>query len=181
MEIGYDIDTVAPTAVIDDVQVSGNTAKARFSSPAGDVARYECRLDDGAYATCTSPKQLSGLAPGSHTVRARAVDTTGNVGAAAEKGFTIAAPPSDPPPSHGDDTPPPPATGGSAAADTTAPRIALASKTLRVSKSGKVALKLRCPAGETRCSRERATAAGPQHAWRGAARRSPAAGRRRCR
>ena len=51
-----------------------------FSSPDG-TAGFECALDNGSYASCTSPKNLSGLSEGSHTFNVRAVDAAGNVDA----------------------------------------------------------------------------------------------------
>ena len=85
----FSVDTTAPSTSISDLQVSGSTASVLFSSAASDVARFECRLDGGTYATCTSPKQFTALAEGSHTVSVRAVDNAGNVGAADSKTFTV--------------------------------------------------------------------------------------------
>lgn len=47
------------------------TASFTFSSIASGVS-FECRLDQAAYAACTSPKTYSSLAVGSHTFRVRA-------------------------------------------------------------------------------------------------------------
>ena len=85
----FTVDTTAPTTSIGDVQVSGPTATVSFSSPASDVARFECRVDGDAYATCTSPKQFTALAEGAHTAYVRAVDNDGNIGAADSKTFTV--------------------------------------------------------------------------------------------
>ncbi|HYN18164.1 MAG TPA: Ig-like domain repeat protein, partial [Actinomycetes bacterium] len=41
----------------------------------------ECRMDSGAWATCTAPVDYNGLAEGSHTFDVRATDAAGNVSA----------------------------------------------------------------------------------------------------
>jgi large repetitive protein len=45
------------------------------------VTSYECKLDSGAYATCSTPKSYSSLSSGSHTFYVRAKDAAGNVDA----------------------------------------------------------------------------------------------------
>ena len=63
----------APPAVTTDT-----AATLAFSSPDTDVARFECAFDGGAFAVCTSPHGLAGLALGAHTVLVRAVDASGS-------------------------------------------------------------------------------------------------------
>jgi hypothetical protein len=40
---------------------------------------FECSLDTAAYAVCTTPRNYSGLAAGSHTFRVQAIDAAGNI------------------------------------------------------------------------------------------------------
>jgi hypothetical protein len=132
VDVTYDIDTTAPTTTIGDVTVSGNTARVTFSSEAG--ARFECSLGGGPFQACTSPREFTGLSPGTHTVRVRAIDQVGNVGPAAERSFVISSPPPPPPPP-----------------DNTAPKVRPKPKSVRVSNRGRFTLRLRCPSNETRC------------------------------
>ena len=71
-----------------DTQISagpeGKTRKksATFSFSGTDaraVASFQCKLDDGSFETCSSPKSYTGLKKGTHTFSVRAVDAAGNV------------------------------------------------------------------------------------------------------
>jgi hypothetical protein len=140
--LDYAVDTTAPSAAVNSVDVSGTTANLTFSSPDLDTIGFECSLDGGAPATCTSPKTLADLAVGSHTVTVRAVDKAGNFSTPDSRTFSIASPSAP-----GGTT----QSGGSSAADKTAPKVSLVARSLRASKRGTVSFRVGCPATETRC------------------------------
>jgi len=51
------------------------------STDSSGVAKYECKLDAGSFATCVSPQAFSGLSSASHSFAVRATDKAGNVSA----------------------------------------------------------------------------------------------------
>ncbi len=61
----------APSITSNPPSVS-TSASASFSFTGGNGSAYQCKLDGGAYAACTSPTSYSGLADGSHTFSVRA-------------------------------------------------------------------------------------------------------------
>ncbi|HKY11885.1 MAG TPA: hypothetical protein VJL85_00935 [Gaiellaceae bacterium] len=76
------VDGTAPTVTITAKPPSLSTsASATFDFTAGDTMNIECKLDDGAFAACSSPQSYN-LADGSHTFSVRGIDALGNVGAA---------------------------------------------------------------------------------------------------
>lgn len=79
----FTVDTVAPTVVIDSTSpieaITNQTSRTfNFSSSEPDVT-FECSLDHGEFATCTSPKTYSSLGDGEHSLEIRARDLAGNV------------------------------------------------------------------------------------------------------
>lgn len=75
-------DTTAPDTSLDTVP-SGTTGPATsfaFSATEED-STFECKLDDGDWATCTTPRALTGLTTGSHTFQVRATDAASNTDA----------------------------------------------------------------------------------------------------
>ena len=78
------IDTAAPNTTIDSNPTNpSNSADAAFTFSGIDsvlaIGGFQCKLDGGAFAACTSPQNYTGLSQGSHTFEVRAVDTAGNV------------------------------------------------------------------------------------------------------
>jgi hypothetical protein len=77
----FTIDTSAPNTMIDagpSGTVAVTDASFSFSSPDG-AASFQCRLDGGGFAACSSPKSYTGLSDGAHNFEVRAVDAAGNV------------------------------------------------------------------------------------------------------
>ena len=78
----WEIDTVAPDTTIDaqpDALAPASDATFKFSSE--DGATFECSIDAGAFASCASPFDASGLSDGSHVFSVRATDDAGNTDA----------------------------------------------------------------------------------------------------
>lgn len=70
---------LGPETFIDSGPNAPNpSTSAAFSFHSDDgTATFECRLDGGSFAPCSSPKSYSGLAQGGHDFVVRAVDTLG--------------------------------------------------------------------------------------------------------
>jgi hypothetical protein len=86
------VDTVAPaTNITANPPVLSNASGGSFSFSAGEaVTGYQCKVDAGAFAACTSPYAYSGLSDGAHTFQAKATtDLAGNAGSATSYGWTI--------------------------------------------------------------------------------------------
>jgi hypothetical protein len=80
----WTIDTIAPDTTIDAAPSNpSNSSSASFAFSGTDggtgVASFECKLDGGTFAACTSPQNHTGLGDGSHTFQVRAVDGAGHV------------------------------------------------------------------------------------------------------
>jgi len=58
-------------------------------TPTSGIGRLECRQDAGAFATCTSPQNLSGLSEGAHSFSIRAIDQAGNTSTVVTHSWTI--------------------------------------------------------------------------------------------
>jgi large repetitive protein len=94
----WTVDVTAPDTAITLAPPSptgATTAAFAFGSDESPVT-FECRLDGGAFAPCTTPLDLSGLGGGSHTFRVRATDAAGNTdGSPALHTWTIDVTPPD--------------------------------------------------------------------------------------
>jgi RHS repeat-associated protein len=66
-------DRTAPNTTI----TAGPPAFEFTSDEAG--SSFQCRLDGGTFAACTSPRQIGALPPGTHDFEVRAIDRAGNV------------------------------------------------------------------------------------------------------
>ena len=89
-------DTTAPDTTISGgpsgMATSGSASFTFTASETGST--FACRIDAGAWASCTSPKAYSGLGNGSHTFDVRATDAAGNTdGSPATRTWTVALPP----------------------------------------------------------------------------------------
>jgi hypothetical protein len=157
----FAVDDQGPATSITDVAVAGTSATATFRSDDA-TATYQCRVDGAAFAACTSPATAAGLAPGTHAFDVRGTDTWGNVGAVASRSFTVNASTTASgatgasggsggagaaAPGAGSSGP----VTGTAVRDKLAPKVVISPRSVRVSSSGRVTLKVKCPAGETSC------------------------------
>lgn len=75
----WTVDTIAPVTTITTAPpVQSDQPSATFEFESNEEATFECRLNAGAFAACTSPHEVTGLQPGRHTFEVRAVDAAGN-------------------------------------------------------------------------------------------------------
>jgi hypothetical protein len=77
---GSGSDLTPPETVIDSGPsgtVASRSATFAFSS-SEPGSSFSCSLDGGAFTSCSSPKEYTGLADGSHTFEVRATDRAGN-------------------------------------------------------------------------------------------------------
>lgn len=73
------VDTVAPETTITPVPEFTKLSSLHVAFDANEPqVTFQCRLDVGAYSSCSSPKTLSALAQGTHTLQVYAADQAGN-------------------------------------------------------------------------------------------------------
>jgi hypothetical protein len=87
MTYSWTIDTTVPVLTISGhPAVLTNSASAQFifaamDSGDGAIDTYYCQLDGAGFNQCSSPRDLSGLAQGSHVFEVKVTDTAGNTSA----------------------------------------------------------------------------------------------------
>ena len=85
---------VTPDTIISTSTTTGTSATFGFRTSSQAPATFECKVDSGSFASCSSPRALSGLSAGSHTFSVRAPDSHGNVDSSpATRTWTVAAAP----------------------------------------------------------------------------------------
>ncbi len=85
------LDTTAPVVSISSItSLSTSTSQTiTFSGSDASDLSYQCKLDAGAYSSCSSPKTYTGLAEGNHTVSVMATDAAGNVSSVVTASWSI--------------------------------------------------------------------------------------------
>ena len=75
------LETVPPDTTINSGPPGAtNDPTPTFSFSSSEPgSSFECKLDSGPYAACSSPKTTAHLADGSHTFSVRATDPAGNI------------------------------------------------------------------------------------------------------
>jgi subtilisin family serine protease len=112
-QAAWTVDTTGPAVAITDGpadSTSERSASFAFTS-AESVEAFECSLDGGAFAVCSSPAPYDSLAAGQHAFAVRARDAAGNWTATpASRAWTVVEPPpgDQPPPEDPDNPLPPP-------------------------------------------------------------------------
>jgi hypothetical protein len=86
----WTIDTIPPTTTISGGPTGSIYVNSgQFAFSANETATFECSLDGGAFAPCTSPQAFAGLAVGGHTMTVRGTDVAGNVETGVSRAFNV--------------------------------------------------------------------------------------------
>jgi hypothetical protein len=93
MSRSFTVDTVPPRARFTGGPANGGTSSNNsptFKFTANEPsAKFQCQLDGGGMAACTSPQSPGPLADGPHSFQIVATDRAGNVGPALTRSWTI--------------------------------------------------------------------------------------------
>lgn len=81
--------TSSPASVTNSTAATFEFSGGADNSGGSGFAKYQCKLDSGSFADCTSPQNLTGLTEGSHTVSVRSVDNAGNIGTATDYTWAV--------------------------------------------------------------------------------------------
>jgi large repetitive protein len=87
----WTVDTTGPaTAITQKPADPTNSRSATFTFSASEpLATFQCKLDDAAFASCTSPQTYGDLGEGRHNFVVRALDALSNVGPETAYAWTI--------------------------------------------------------------------------------------------
>jgi len=91
----FTVDTTGPSVTIDSGPTDGSTSgpdpSFTFHSPDGDIASFECKLDTGSFAACSSGDASGATTDGSHTFTVHGIDDLGNIGSDVSITWTVDA------------------------------------------------------------------------------------------
>ncbi len=112
-----DADLTPPVAMVSGPAsgAAGPEADITFGTQDDDAVWFDCQLDQGSWAPCTSPYHLAGLVGGAHTILVKAWDAAGNPSEPASATWTVTPAPTPTP------SPTPTPTPTPAPLDTTPP------------------------------------------------------------
>lgn len=89
----WSVDHTPPDVTLVSGPAAGSTSTsstAAFAFKSSDAtAGFQCKLDLGDFAACTSPKTYNGLPNGDHTFSVRAVDAGGNTSGTVSRGWSV--------------------------------------------------------------------------------------------
>jgi len=77
ISLTYDI-TAPETSILTGPSGTISTTTAEFGFTSNEAGTFRCKIDSGAYESCTSPVIYNNLSAGSHTFSVYAVDRAGN-------------------------------------------------------------------------------------------------------